>query len=183
MRRLITLIAMLACAPAFAGTWTIGAGVGTEKINDKLDVTLVEVRGSYRFDNGAILGVGQQKGYPENNGTIETRSEFVAGYSNKFGTFMPYVLSAIGNKTKSSGDKNVSYTSITAGTLVFVSESWFVDLQYRYRDSIDNSWRTERLQSGVGYNFSKGFGVMTSYGKSSGNFKSDAYSLTTLFRF
>ena len=27
------------------------------------------------------------------------------------------------------------------------------------------------------------FGVMASYGKSSGNFKSDAYSLTTLFRF
>lgn len=180
-RALLTLLFL--ASPAFAGSWTIGAGVGTERINDKLDVTLVEVRGNYRFDNGVILGAGQQKGYPENNGTIETRSELIAGYSNKVGMFMPYILGAFGNKTKSSGDKNVAYTSVTAGSLVFINEKWFIDTQYRYRDSIDNAWRTERLQAGLGHNFSKEFGVMASYGKSSGNFKSDAYSLTTLFRF
>ena len=73
--------------------FTLGPGLGVERVNDLFNIDLDVVRGLYRFDNGITAGAVVMFGYVDYlDVPDEERYEAIIGYSPSTAnsTFSPY---------------------------------------------------------------------------------------------
>lgn len=179
------LLALLFCAQnVWAGTFSIGTVAGQESVSwpRSVVVDLVEVNGYYRFDSGVIVGGFVQNGYPNNGGPAMNLTTGQLGYSLRLKSFAPYVLAGYGQRTVNNLSQN--YYQYTAGTRYNFNDTYFADVQYRYRNSDEfSNWRTNRYLGGVGVNFTKHTSAVVNYAVQSGDFKSQQYGVGVFYRF
>ena len=177
------LIFALMAFPAFAGTNTLGVGVGTEKVNDKINVDLYQIQGYHRFDNGITLGASVQAGYPDTSVfPSEKRYEGILGYTTRINKYSPYIFSSIGIRTRQGLD-DITFYTIKVGSKVSINSKLYLDFAYRLRDTNDMDWKTDTYFTGIGYNITPTETVQFIYGKTEGSFDGDQYGIALIKRF
>jgi opacity protein-like surface antigen len=164
---------------------TIGTGYGVETISEALSVDLFQVQGFYRFNTGITLGGMYQKGYPNLSAVNdETRYMLMLGYTTRIKAFSPYAFYSLGWRDYENTDtKTVDYFTVKLGTRYKLTNKFFTDINYRYRDSDDITWETETVTAGIGYNINPKLSVMVNRGWQRGDYDSEITSVAVITRF
>jgi len=187
MKKLILLFlaAALSIATPAYGQVTIGTGYGKEKISDTLSVDLFQVQGLYRFDSGLTLGGMMMKGFPDLNGVAnENRYEAILGYTTRVNQFSPYAFVSKGVRDYIDSPKSsVDYYTIKLGTKYNLTDKIYTDLNYRFRDTNDITWKTNTYTAGIGYNISPKLSIGINKGWQRGDYDSEITSINLITRF
>lgn len=174
------LISALFAIPATAGTFSVVTGRGQEIIettSEDIKADLYQVAGNYRASNGVMFGASAMLGYPDNNNVPdEGRYELSLGYGSKIRRFAPYGTVSLGKRTRENRS-TIQYHTMTIGTKYAMTDKVFTDISYRFRDTNDMQWKTNTYSVGVGYNVTQSFAVQGMYGKTTGDYTSDLYSI------
>jgi len=187
MKKLILLFlaAALSIATPAYGQVTIGTGYGKEKISDTLSVDLFQVQGLYRFDSGLTLGGMMMKGFPDLNGVAnENRYEAILGYTTRVNQFSPYAFVSKGVRDYIDSPKSsVDYYTIKLGTKYNLTDKIYTDLNYRFRDTNDITWKTNTYTAGIGYNISPKLSIGINKGWQRGDYDSEITSINLITGF
>jgi hypothetical protein len=171
---------------SYSGALTLGPGIGLERINDTFNVDLYMIKGLYRFDNGLTVGGVVQLGYVDFQKIAdEKRYEAIIGYSTVLpnSKFSPYAFISKGLRSYSSSQANVDYYTMTIGSKYNITNTFYLDNSYRYRNTNDISWESNLYSIGLGRNFSNNLSAQLTYGVTWGDYNSDQYSIVLLRRF
>mgnify|MGYP000535328232 CR=1 FL=1 len=184
MKFIIGILSAFLMSSAMADNWTVGVAAGQEKITAPTPntVTLVETKALYRFDNGILLGGSYQVGYPSDGVAIETRQEVLVGYGTRIGDFAPYALVGGGYRSKTT-DHSIPFYDVTVGSKYFINQNYYVDANYRYRDSNSIVWQTGRTMVSVGRSVTKNAAVELGYAKVHGDYTSTQVGVAGVFKF
>lgn len=180
MKKILVSLLLLLCLPAYAGGYSISLGGGQEVIDTRLGdlaADLYQVVGTYRVDNGMILGVSVMQGYVNKSwAQDEGRYELLIGYTTRVKSFGPYIMTAYGKRTR-DGLETINYHAVTIGSKILLSEKWFGDISYRYRNTNDITWKTDTYFAGLGYNITPKLSVQNVYGKTVGDYESNQFGI------
>ena len=169
-----------------SSTFTLGPGIGLERINDTFNVDLSMIKGLYRFDNGLTVGgvalfgdVNFQKV------ADEKRYEAIIGYTTVLQNtrISPYAFISKGLRDYSSSQSSVNYYTITLGSKYNITDNFYLDTSYRYRNTNDISWESNTYSIGLGRNLSNKLSVQANFGTTWGDYKGTQYTLVLLRRF
>lgn len=171
---------------SYSSTFTLGPGIGLERINDTFNVDLSMIKGLYRFDNGLTVGgvalfgdVNFQKV------ADEKRYEAIIGYTTVLQNtrISPYAFISKGLRDYSSSQSSVNYYTITLGSKYNITDNFYLDTSYRYRNTNDVSWESNTYSIGLGRSFSNKLSVQANFGTTWGDYKGTQYTLVLLRRF
>ena len=171
---------------SYPGTFTLGPGIGLERINDTFNVDLSMIKGLYRFDNGLTVGgvalfgdVNFQKV------ADEKRYEAIIGYTTVLQNtrISPYAFISKGLRDYSSSQSSVNYYTITLGSKYNITDNFYLDTSYRYRNTNDVSWESNTYSIGLGRSVSNKLSVQANFGTTWGDYKGTQYTLVLLRRF
>ena len=141
-------VALSITTSAAADSFTLGTGYGVEKINANLSVDLFQIQGLYRFDNGMTVGGMIMKGFPDMDGVAsENRYEAIIGYTTRVNDFLPYTFVSKGIRDYVDSPKSsVDYYTVKVGTKYNLTDKFYTDTNYRFRDTDMISLRVVRFQ-------------------------------------
>lgn len=171
---------------SYSSTFTLGPGIGLERINDTFNVDLSMIKGLYRFDNGLTVGgvalfgdVNFQKV------ADEKRYEAIIGYTTVLENtrISPYAFISKGLRDYSSSQSSVNYYTITLGSKYNITDNFYLDTSYRYRNTNDVSWESNTYSIGLGRSVSNKLSVQANFGTTWGDYKGTQYTLVLLRRF
>ena len=171
---------------SYSSTFTLGPGIGIERINDTFNVDLSMIKGLYRFDNGLTVGgvalfgdVNFQKV------ADEKRYEAIIGYTTVLQNtrISPYAFISKGLRDYSSSQSSVNYYTITLGSKYNITDNFYLDTSYRYRNTNDVSWESNTYSIGLGRSISNKLSVQANFGTTWGDYKGTQYTLVLLRRF
>ena len=171
---------------SYSSTFTLGPGIGLERINDTFNVDLSMIKGLYRFDNGLTVGgvalfgdVNFQKV------ADEKRYEAIIGYTTVLQNtrISPYAFISKGLRDYSSSQSSVNYYTITLGSKYNITDNFYLDTSYRYRNTNDVSWESNTYSIGLGRSVSNKLSVQANFGTTWGDYKGTQYTLVLLRRF
>ena len=171
---------------SYSSTFTLGPGIGIERINDTFNVDLSMIKGLYRFDNGLTVGgvalfgdVNFQKV------ADEKRYEAIIGYTTVLQNtrISPYAFISKGLRDYSSSQSSVNYYTITLGSKYNITDNFYLDTSYRYRNTNDVSWESNTYSIGLGRSVSNKLSVQANFGTTWGDYKGTQYTLVLLRRF
>ena len=171
---------------SYSSTFTLGLGIGLERINDTFNVDLSMIKGLYRFDNGLTVGgvalfgdVNFQKV------ADEKRYEAIIGYTTVLQNtrISPYAFISKGLRDYSSSQSSVNYYTITLGSKYNITDNFYLDTSYRYRNTNDVSWESNTYSIGLGRSVSNKLSVQANFGTTWGDYKGTQYTLVLLRRF
>lgn len=188
MRKLLFLVLTSITFAAHAGNFSLGVGGGQENIDTKtvrghVIADLYQVVGTYRTDSGIMLGTSVMLGYPNKTwAPDEGRYELMAGYSIKVDRFSPYAIISYGKRTRDNV-ATIDYYTATIGSKLRLTNEWYADVSYRFRDSNDMIWKTDTYFMGLGYNVTPTVSVQTQYGKTTGTYDSNQFGIFVINKF
>ena len=168
------------------GSFTLGPGLGVERVNDTFNVDLGIVRGLYRFDNGVTVGTVVMFGYVDYlDVPDEGRYEAIIGYSPTLSSsrISPYAFITKGVRSYFGVDSSIHYHTATFGNRYILNERIYFDSSYRHRNTSDMSWETGTVSFGVGYNISTRFSLQFNVGNTWGDYQGDQAVLALISRF
>ena len=144
------------------------------------------IKGLYRFDNGLTVGgvalfgdVNFQKV------ADEKRYEAIIGYTTVLQNtrISPYAFISKGLRDYSSSQSSVNYYTITLGSKYNITDNFYLDTSYRYRNTNDVSWESNTYSIGLGRSVSNKLSVQANFGTTWGDYKGTQYTLVLLRRF
>jgi|TARA_B110000263_G_C15295172_1_gene505281 hypothetical protein len=171
---------------SYPGVLTLGPGMGLERVNDTFNVDLYMIKGLYRFDNGITVGGVVQHGYIDFQQIAdEKRYEAIIGYTSVLpnSKFSPYAFISKGLRSYSSSQPSVNYYTATIGSKYKITNTFYLDNSYRYRNTNDINWESNLYSLGLGRILTNNFSVQVNFGTTWGDYKSDQYSIALLHRF
>ena len=171
---------------SYPGTFTLGPGIGLERINDTFNVDLSMIKGLYRFDNGITVGGVAVFGNVDFEKVAdEKRYEAIIGYTTVLENtrISPYAFFSKGLRTYSSSEPSVNYHTMTIGSKYNITDTFYLDTSYRYRNTNDISWESNTYSIGLGRNISNKLSVQANFGTTWGDYKGTQYTLVLLRRF
>ena len=171
---------------SYPGTFTLGPGIGLERINDTFNVDLSIIKGLYRFDNGITAGgVAMFGDVNFQKVADEKRYEAIIGYTTVLQNIRisPYAFISQGLRTYSSSQPSVNYHTMTIGSKYNITETFYLDTSYRYRNTNDISWESNTYSIGLGRIISNKLSIQANFGTTWGNYNGAQYTLVFLRRF
>lgn len=182
MKHVLSILAFMVISTSASAMGMIGVGYGQEKL-EKFTVDLFQVTVGKRFDNGVIVTGTMMTGIPKIPRYMkENRPELGVGYSTRRGNFLPYA-SVFGGQRLIAGRDTVNYYGFKLGSKYKLSESFYLDAYYRFRDTNDAEWQSNLYAAGVGYNLSKSTSVQVNYGYLNGDYTSTQVGAFLITRF
>jgi hypothetical protein len=184
----LALFCMIFILPinSYPGTFTLGPGIGLERINDTFNVNLSMIKGLYRFDNGITVGGVAMFGNVDfEKVEDEKRYEAIIGYTTVLENtrISPYAFISKGLRAYSSSKPGVNYHTMTIGSKYNITDTFYLDTSYRYRNTNDISWESNTYSIGLGRNISNKLSVQANFGTTWGDYKGTQYTLVLLRRF
>ena len=171
---------------AQGGVFTLGPGLGVERVNDLFNVDLDVVRGLYRFDNGITAGAVVMFGYVDYRDVPdEGRYEAIIGYSPSIANskFSPYGFITKGVRSYFGSLSSIHYHTATVGGRYTTGKKTYLDASYRHRNTSDMSWETGTFSIGVGYNISQRLSLQLNIGTTWGDYQGDQAIVALISRF
>jgi len=171
---------------SYPGTFTLGPGIGLERINDTFNVDLSMIKGLYRFDNGITVGGVAVFGNVDFEKVAdEKRYEAIIGYTTVLENtrISPYAFISKGLRAYSSSKPGVNYHTMTIGSKYNITDTFYLDTSYRYRNTNDISWESNTYSIGLGRNISNKLSVQANFGTTWGDYKGTQYTFVLLRRF
>lgn len=171
---------------SYSSTFTLGPGIGLERINDTFNVDLSMIKGLYRFDNGLTVGgVALSGDVNFQKVADEKRYEAIIGYTTVLQNtrISPYAFISKGLRDYSSSQSSVNYYTITLGSKYNITDNFYLDTSYRYRNTNDVSWESNTYSIGLGRSVSNKLSVQANFGTTWGDYKGTQYTLVLLRRF
>ena len=149
---------------SYPDTFTLGPGIGIEKINDTFTVDLSIIKGLYRFDNGITAGgVAMFGNVNFQKVADEKRYEAIIGYTTVLQNIRisPYAFISQGLRAYSSSNPSVNY----------------------HRNTNDISWESNTYSIGLGRIISNKLSIQANFGTTWGDYNGAQYTLVFLRRF